>query len=132
MQSGMNERNGFRVELPGESAGSDLSVEYVALRCLVALERFDIPWSEIFFNLPLPIVSRTAEVGEPASASDRVTGRVLVIFVDIGVARMRIDLYVWIDRKTTRVQGWLFNDLHLHHVATLCEMLGIDGSAGAR
>src|ERR1700756_4629126 len=50
----------------------------------------------------------------------------------IGVARTRIDLYVWIDHKTALVKGWLFNDLHPHHVATLCEMLGFESSAIAR
>jgi hypothetical protein len=41
-------------------------------------------------------------------------------------ARMKIDLYVWIDLKTKRVQGYLFNEANPAHVAALCEMLALD------
>ena len=50
----------------------------------------------------------------------------------IGVARTKIDLYVWIDRKAACVQGRLFNDMHPHHVATVCGLLGIDGATITR
>ena len=50
----------------------------------------------------------------------------------IGVARTKIDLYVWIGRKAACVQGWLFNDTHPHHVATVCRLLGIDGATITR
>jgi hypothetical protein len=40
-------------------------------------------------------------------------------------ARLKIDLYVWIDAKTQRVQGYLFNESNSAHVDTLCELLGL-------
>jgi hypothetical protein len=44
----------------------------------------------------------------------------------IGEARTKIDLYVWIDAKTRRVGGYLFNPLNPGHVKTLCDLLGLD------
>jgi len=47
----------------------------------------------------------------------------------IGSARTKIDLYAWIDLKTRRVQGYLFNDLTPHHVQAVCDLLGLDAAA---
>ena len=47
----------------------------------------------------------------------------------IGEARTRIDLYVWIDRKTRRIQGYLFNDLAPEHVEGVCDLLGLDSKS---
>jgi hypothetical protein len=44
----------------------------------------------------------------------------------ISEARRKIDLYVWIDRKTSRVQGYLFNELEPQYVSTICDLLGLD------
>ena len=44
-------------------------------------------------------------------------------------ARSKIDLYVWIDVKTRRAPGYLFNDANPKHVATICALLGIDKNA---
>jgi hypothetical protein len=44
----------------------------------------------------------------------------------IGEARKKIDLYIWIDRKTSRVQGYLLNDLEPRHVTTVCELLSLN------
>ena len=45
----------------------------------------------------------------------------------IGEARSRIDLYIWIDRKTRRVQGRI-NDHSPQHVRVLCDLLGLDAA----
>jgi hypothetical protein len=47
----------------------------------------------------------------------------------IGVARTKMDLYVWIDRKTARIQGYLFNDMYPQHVSTICNLLGLNQNA---
>jgi hypothetical protein len=44
----------------------------------------------------------------------------------IGEARKKIDLYIWIDRRTSCVQGYLFNEIRSRHVKTLCDLLGLD------
>jgi hypothetical protein len=46
----------------------------------------------------------------------------------LGEARLKIDLYIWIDNKTRRVQGYLFNETNAAHVETLCVLLGLDRS----
>ncbi len=46
----------------------------------------------------------------------------------LGEARLKIDLYVWIDNKTRRVQGYLFNETTAAHLETLCVLLGLDRS----
>jgi hypothetical protein len=43
----------------------------------------------------------------------------------IGEARSKIDLYVWADSTTARVQGYLFNDHNPDHVDTLRNLLDI-------
>jgi hypothetical protein len=47
----------------------------------------------------------------------------------IGEARSKIDLYGWIDGKTRRAQGYLFNDANPKQVETVCALLGIDKNA---
>jgi hypothetical protein len=47
----------------------------------------------------------------------------------IGEARSKIDLYGWVDVKTRRVQGYLFNDANPKHLETVCALLGIDENA---
>jgi hypothetical protein len=46
----------------------------------------------------------------------------------LGEARLKIDLYVWIDEKTKRIQGYFFNETTAAHVETLCTLLGLDQS----
>jgi hypothetical protein len=41
-------------------------------------------------------------------------------------ARDRIDLFIWIDRKTDRIHLWLFNPANMPHVQTLCSLFGKD------
>lgn len=43
-------------------------------------------------------------------------------------AKRRIDLYVWIDAKTRRVQGYLFNQEFPENAKALCATLGLDMS----
>jgi hypothetical protein len=40
--------------------------------------------------------------------------------------RDRIDLFIWIDRKTNRIQGWLFNRASPDKVTALCVMFGLN------
>jgi hypothetical protein len=44
----------------------------------------------------------------------------------IGEVRLKVDLYVWIDAATRRIQGYLFNESNSENVDTLCELLGLD------
>ena|SRR5579871_1314570 len=44
----------------------------------------------------------------------------------LATAKQKIDLYVWIDGKARRIQGYLFNEAFPDNVATLCELLGLD------
>jgi hypothetical protein len=44
----------------------------------------------------------------------------------LGEVRLKIDLYVWIDKKTERIQGYLFNESKAAHVEALCTLLGLD------
>jgi hypothetical protein len=45
----------------------------------------------------------------------------------IAAAKQRIDLYVWIDVRKTRVQGYLFNQTAIpNHVKTLGDLFGLD------
>lgn len=46
----------------------------------------------------------------------------------LGETRFKIDLYVWIDNKTKRVQGYLFNETNAAHVEALCVLLSLDRS----
>ncbi len=41
-------------------------------------------------------------------------------------AKFRIDAYAWFDRKTHRIQGWVFSESIPEHVDTICSMFGID------
>ena len=50
----------------------------------------------------------------------------------LGETRFKIDLYVWIDNKTRRVQGYLFSEAITAHVETLCVLLGLDQSQISR
>jgi hypothetical protein len=38
----------------------------------------------------------------------------------------RIDLFIWIDRKSDQVHLWLFNPTNMPHVQTLCSLFGKD------
>jgi hypothetical protein len=44
----------------------------------------------------------------------------------LGDARLKVDLYVWIDAKTRRIQGYVFNEAREAQVETLCVLLGLD------
>lgn len=46
----------------------------------------------------------------------------------LGEARQRIDLYVWIDVETRRIQGYLFNDANAERVRTACDLFGLASS----
>jgi hypothetical protein len=47
----------------------------------------------------------------------------------IGQDRYQIDLYVWLDAKTKRIQGYLFNEgAQPSHVQRLCNLLGLQES----
>jgi hypothetical protein len=47
----------------------------------------------------------------------------------LGKVRDQIDLYIWIDRKTTSVNLYLFNDLTAPSVIVeLCDLFGVDAS----
>ena len=46
----------------------------------------------------------------------------------IGQSKLRVDLYVWVDVRTRRVQGYVFSESVLEHVTRVCELLGLDAS----
>lgn len=41
-------------------------------------------------------------------------------------AKFRIDAYVWFDRRTNRIQGWMLNESIREHVDSICGMFGLD------
>lgn len=45
-------------------------------------------------------------------------------------ARMKIDLYVWIDKKTRRIQGYLLNEASPVHLEQICTLFGLDKNGG--
>lgn len=44
----------------------------------------------------------------------------------IGEAKQKIDIYIWVDAQSRRVQGYVFNEADLARVQTICELLGLD------
>jgi hypothetical protein len=46
----------------------------------------------------------------------------------LGQIKRRIDLYVWIDARTKRIQGYVFGEASPEHVRAICELLGLDAS----
>ncbi len=46
----------------------------------------------------------------------------------LGTIKHRIDLYIWIDSRTRRVQGYVFNEASPEHVKAVCDLLGLDAS----
>ncbi len=43
-----------------------------------------------------------------------------------------IDAYVWFDRGTRRIQGWMLSESIPEHVDAICSMFGIDKAKIAR
>jgi hypothetical protein len=46
----------------------------------------------------------------------------------LGEVKRGIDLYVWIDAQTRRIQGYFFNESVPERVSKVCELLGLDES----
>jgi hypothetical protein len=46
----------------------------------------------------------------------------------IAEAKQKVDLYVWLDARTRRVQGYLFNQEFPNNVTKACGLLGLDAS----
>jgi hypothetical protein len=46
----------------------------------------------------------------------------------LGQIKRRIDLYVWIDTRTKRIQGYVFGEASPEHVRAICDLLGLDAS----
>jgi hypothetical protein len=64
-----------------------------------------------------------------AESGEQYKTRIHIAEGRIGEARLKIDLYGWIDVKTRRAQGYLFNDANPKHVETVCTFLGMDKDA---
>jgi hypothetical protein len=43
-------------------------------------------------------------------------------------AKLRINLYVWIDERRRKIEGYFFNEAVPEHVSKVCELLGLDAS----
>jgi hypothetical protein len=46
----------------------------------------------------------------------------------LGSIKRRVDLYVWIDSRTRRVQGYVFGQEDAQHLQQICALLGLDAS----
>jgi hypothetical protein len=46
----------------------------------------------------------------------------------LGEVKRAIDLYVWIDERRRRIQGYFFNEALPERVGNICELLGLDAS----